>query len=89
MRHAGTEALNGIAGLLASLRALPALTEKRPGVFYLCSKAFVHFHEDGPDVFADVRKAGEASFSRLKVTTSTGQRELLRIARVACREVHG
>ncbi len=89
MRHAGTEALGGIAGLLASLRAVPLLNEKRPGVFYLRSKAFVHFHEDGPDVYADVRSPGEASFSRLRVTTRTGQRQLLRIARDACREMHG
>jgi hypothetical protein len=89
MRHAGTEALDAIAGLLASLRSVPLLNEKRPGVFYLRSKAFVHFHEDGRDVYADVRKTGEASFSRLKVTTRTGQRQLLRIARDACLEVHG
>jgi hypothetical protein len=85
MRHAGTEALDGISGLLASLRALPLLKEKRPGVFSLRSKAFVHFHEDGPDVYADVRKAGEPSFTRVRVSTVTGQRQLLRIAHNACR----
>jgi hypothetical protein len=85
VKHAGSEALDRIPGLLDALRALPVLKEQRPGVFYLRSKAFVHFHEDGADVYADVRPAGEASFSRLKVTGVTGQRQLLRIARKACR----
>jgi hypothetical protein len=85
MRHAGSEALDRISGLVESLRALPMLKERRPGVFYLRSKAFVHFHEDGVDVFADVRAAGETDFARLKVTGSSGQRQLLRIARDACR----
>ena len=85
MKHAGDEALDLIAGLLTELRGMPTLKEKRRGVFYLRSKAFVHFHEDGADVFADVRPAGESDFSRLKVTGVTGQRQLLRIARAACR----
>jgi hypothetical protein len=85
MKHAGGEALDRISGLLESLRALPLLEEKRPGVFYLRSKAFVHFHEDGTDVFADVRPVRDADFSRLKVTGVTGQRQLLRMAREACR----
>jgi hypothetical protein len=84
MRHAGGVALDRIAGLLADLRELPMLKEKRPGTFYLRSKAFMHFHEDGADVFADVRAAGESTFSRLNVTGMTGQRRLLKIAREAC-----
>jgi hypothetical protein len=85
MKHAGSEALGRISDLLESLRALPALKEKGPGVFYLGSKAFVHFHEDGDDVYADVRPTGAADFSRVKVTGVTGQRQLLRIARQARR----
>jgi len=85
MKHAGPEALGRVAGLLESLRALQPLKEQRPGVFYLRSRAFVHFHEDSLDVYADVRPVGEADFSRLKVTSATGQRQLLRMAREACR----
>ena len=85
MKHAGSEARGRISGLLESLRALPALKEKSPGCFYVGSKAFVHFHEDGDDVFADIRPVGEADFSRLNVTGVTGQRQLLAISRRASR----
>lgn len=57
MKHAGPEALLALAPLLAELRQRPALREKSPGVFYLKSKAFAHFHEDPAGLFADVRIA--------------------------------
>ena len=34
---------------------MPGLVEKRPGIFYRKSKAFLHFHEDSSGVHADVR----------------------------------
>jgi hypothetical protein len=46
MRHAGAAALDQLEPLLQQLRALPALKEKARGVFYLRSRAFLHFHED-------------------------------------------
>lgn len=88
MKHAGARSLDRISGLLASLRALELLKEKRPGVFYLRSKAFVHFHDDGDDVFADVRALGDTEFARLEVTSTSGQRTLLQIARASCRAAH-
>jgi hypothetical protein len=46
MKHAGPETLRQLEPLLQRLRALPALTERTPGAFYLRSTGFLHFHED-------------------------------------------
>ena len=75
MRHAGPGTLARIAPLLEELRARPALREMRPGVFYLKSRAFLHFHDDPSGIFADVRLAGE--FVRLPVTSRSEQSDLL------------
>ena len=55
MKHAGPEALDRLALLLAAVRARPELVERRPGVFYRKSRAFLHFHEDPEGLFADIR----------------------------------
>ena len=75
MKHAGPNTLAQIPHLLEELRARVALREKRPGVFYLKSRAFLHFHEDPAGVFADVRLAEE--FIRLRVTSRSEQSDLL------------
>lgn len=75
MKHAGPRTLDRIAPLLEKLRARPVLRERRPGVFYLKSRAFLHFHDDPSGVFADVRLADE--FVRLPVTSSSQQSDLL------------
>lgn len=75
MRHAGPATLQRIAPLLDELRALPALVEKRPGVFYLKSRAFLHFHDDPSGIFADVRLAED--FVRLPVTSRSQQADVL------------
>jgi hypothetical protein len=75
MKHAGPRTLARISPLLEELRARPVLREKRPGVFYLKSRAFLHFHDDPSGIFADVRLADE--FVRLPVTSSSQQSDLL------------
>ena len=75
MKHAGPRTLAGISPLLEELRTRPALREKRPGVFYLKSRAFLHFHDDPSGIFADVRLADE--FVRLPVTSRSEQSDLL------------
>ena len=75
MKHAGPDALARIAPLLAELRARPVLRERRPGVFELKSRAFLHFHDDPSGIFADVRLA--EAFVRLPVTSSAQQSDLL------------
>jgi hypothetical protein len=75
MKHAGPATLARISPLLEELRSRPVLREMRPGVFYLKSRAFIHFHDDPNGIFADVRLADD--FVRLAVTSSSQQSDLL------------
>lgn len=68
MKHAGEIALDQLEPLLARVRALPGLTEKKRGVFYRKSRAFLHFHEDPKGLFGDVRAADDKDFDRFDVT---------------------
>jgi hypothetical protein len=63
--------------LLIELRKQAALREKAAGVFYLKSKAFLHFHDDPAGIFADV-KLDLKTYSRVRATTITEQKTLLR-----------
>lgn len=72
MKHAGAEALDALEPLLEKLRTFPALKEKKRGVFYYKSRAFLHFHEDPAGLFADVRLDG-ADFTRLEVSSPAQQ----------------
>ena len=74
MRHARPDALDRLEALLAELRTFEALVEKRRGVFYRGSKAFVHFHEGPTGLYADVRVG--ADFERFSVN-SPEQRQAL------------
>jgi len=76
VKHAGPETLVRIGGLLEELRQREPLRERRPGTFYVKSKAFLHFHDDPAGVFADV-KLDLREFTRLAVTTPAQQRALL------------
>jgi len=76
MKHAGAETLRQLEPLLQRLRALPALTERKPGIFYRGASAFLHFHEDPAGVFADVKLDGK-SFSRFKLDSAPDHEELL------------
>jgi hypothetical protein len=75
VKHAGPSTLARIPKLLDELRTFNALREKRPGVFYLESRAFLHFHDDPDGVFADVRLADE--FVRMRASTRPEQADLL------------
>jgi len=55
MKHAGVGALNALNDLLMNLRARVDLVERRPGIFYVRGRAFLHFHEDRAGLFADLR----------------------------------
>jgi hypothetical protein len=59
MKHATSETLATIAPLLEVIRQqVPPLKEKQPGIFYLKSIAFLHFHEDPLGIFADLKVNG-------------------------------
>jgi hypothetical protein len=81
MRHATAEGLKELELLLEELRAVPGLVEKRPGIFYRKSKAFLHFHEDPSGLYADVRF--EDDFERLRVETKAERNALMKRIRSA------
>jgi hypothetical protein len=76
VRHITPERLAAIEELLGKLRAVDGLVERSPGVFYRRSRAFLHFHEDGPGVYADVRLSGD-DFDRRRVSTKREQQRLV------------
>lgn len=76
MKHAGPDALDRIEPLLAKLRALPALKEKSRGTFYRGSHAFLHFHEHGEELFADLRTGDD--FERFPATSAAERSALLK-----------
>lgn len=78
MKHASAATLNLLETLLVSLRTLPGLVERKPGIFYVKSKAYLHFHEDPDGIFADVKLTGD-EFERFAVTTKQEQESLLRL----------
>ncbi|HLY53999.1 MAG TPA: hypothetical protein VKS60_00495 [Stellaceae bacterium] len=73
MKHAGPETLERLAPLLAAVRARSELVERRPGVFYRKSRAFLHFHEDPEGLFADIRPGDE--WLRVNVTETAHRAE--------------
>jgi len=75
VKHAGAGALDALSDLLESLRTRAVLVEKRPGIFYLRGKAFLHFHEDRAGLFADLRQDGD--WQRLPVNNSDERAEVL------------
>ena len=77
MRHARDQDLDRLEALLVQLRALPGLVEKKRGVFYRKSRAFLHFHEDPKGMFADLSEPDE----RIDVTEPAGQATLLAAAK--------
>jgi hypothetical protein len=83
VKHASPADLEPVGDLIEQLRALPGLVEKKPGIFYRGSGAFLHFHHDPTGLYVDVRFAPDDEFARLGVTTLTEQRRLLREVRRA------
>ena len=75
MKHATSDTLDQLEELLNELGELAYLTEKKRGIFYIKSRAFLHFHEDPGGLFADVRF--NAEFERFPVNTKTERRLLL------------
>jgi hypothetical protein len=79
MKHATPVALDALEPLIRQLRALPALTERKRGVFYRKSSAFLHFHEDPAGFFADVKSS--PVWERMPVNSANERRALLRLVR--------
>jgi hypothetical protein len=71
--------LDELDELLRALRGIDGLEEKKRGVFYRRSRAFLHFHEDDSGLYADVRV--DAEFDRFRVTTKAERTRLLSLVR--------
>ena len=83
VRHATVDDLEHVEALLAELRTFPELRERKPGSFSRGSRAFLHFHWDAGDLYADVRL--DTAFERVKVSTATEQADLVSRVRDALR----
>ena len=83
MRHATQGDLDQLEALLAELRKLPQLRERKRGYFSRGGRAFLHLHEDAGDYYADVKLDGE--FQRMKVTSRTDQARFLTRVKQALR----
>ncbi len=81
MKHAGAETLDRLEPLLERLREVEGLRERKRGIFYRGSQAFLHFHEDPAGVFADLKLDG--AFQRLRASSARERQELLRRVRAA------
>jgi hypothetical protein len=75
VRHATQEDLDRLDSLMTQLREIPQLRERKRGYFSRGAKAFLHFHEDAGDLYADVKL--DDRFERMKVTTSGEQAAFL------------
>lgn len=83
MKHAGAAVLDQLEPLLDRIRACGALREKTRGIFYLKSRAYLHFHEDPAGIFVDIRAADGKDFDRMKLDPAVETDILDRIAQVA------
>ena len=83
MKHVSASGLDQLDDLLRELRGVDGLKEKKRGVFYRGSRAFLHFHEDPSGLYADVRI--DAEFERMRVMTKAERKRLLSVARAAVR----
>lgn len=68
MKHATPATLKQLEPLLARIRGLGGLVERKPATFYRRSSAFLHFHEDHAGLFADAKFNG-VEFERMPVST--------------------
>ena len=75
VRHATQEDLDHVEALLAELRKLPQLRERKRGYFSRGSRALLHFHEDAGDLYVDVRLGSD--FERMRVTSQAEQADFL------------
>lgn len=75
MKHATASALARLDDVLVALRRIKGLRERSVGVFYRASGAFLHFHEDGAELFADLKRGG--GWERYPVTARAERERLL------------
>ena len=84
MKHATRQTLDGLETLLTVIRSHSEFKEKKQGIYYRKSKAFLHFHEDAAGLFADLRIGNE--FQRFAVNTSAERSHFIAALRKALAE---
>jgi hypothetical protein len=85
MKHATEAALKPIQELIGELRRLPGSVERKPGIFYVRGKAFLHFHEDPTGLFADVKIGND--WQRFPVNATRERAALVKLAAKALAKV--
>jgi hypothetical protein len=83
MIHATESTLLHYDTFLSALRDIDGLVERRPGIFYRKSKAFLHFHEDPLGLYADLRTEADGDFTRWHVESKKQQTALLAAVKTA------
>jgi len=76
MKHAHPNTLAALEPFLRKVREHAALIERTPGSFYRKSTAYLHFHEDPSEIYADV-KLNLVDFTRVRATTPQERAHLL------------
>ena len=77
MARAEAEALQKLLPVLRQLREIKGVQETKPGIFYARRDAFIHFHDEGGALFADLKKPGGSGFDRYPLDTPAQQRKLV------------
>ena len=85
MARADAAALQTLLPTLRQLREIKGLKEKQPGIFYARNDAFLHFHDEGGALHADLKKAGGSGFDRYPLATPAEQRRLVDDAKLRAR----
>ncbi|MEO8078990.1 MAG: hypothetical protein ABI641_00575 [Caldimonas sp.] len=85
MARAEADALRALLPVLRQLRELKGVKEIRPGVFHARRDAFIHFHDDGGALFADLKKPGGSGFDRFALATAVEQRKFVEEATLRAR----
>jgi hypothetical protein len=83
MARAAIETLNAIPGLLTELRKIEALTEVKPGIFYVKRMPMLHFHTDDGLTYAHVKtinptaQPAHGGFDQFPIDTTSQRKKLL------------
>jgi hypothetical protein len=84
-----------LSELMQGLRAIPMLTEKSPGIFYMKRLPMLHFHQDGEEIYAHLKCVEpkpsdfDRGFDYYPVHTKTEQRRLIAETARRCQSLNG
>ncbi len=87
MARADPVALQALLPVLRQLREIKGMKETQPGVFHAGRDAFIHFHDEGGVLHADLKKAGGSGFDRYPLVTPAEQRKLIEDAKLRARRL--